>query len=584
VDAGSVLSESVAWVRRNWIRTLIFSVASFVVCWLWNIWLVARAANGGGFADVGKTGSVATAPGSDRFNGLYWLLISTIGFGLFTYGRERGFANAIADIAGLPGSLAKAVTSHPTAAWAMLLWGMAAGLSLGGFMPNAVSATLGAGFVLLALTPVAAIVNNVIIRLFTGIVSSAAPNVTALLAGLAAPFLVMMGEVAGLVFTNLAGLEVLPSLVLAVACGVGAYLFGAAAGKAGPAIGPVAFMFVLLVGLASVGGLAARPAAADDGGWSECVDAKTGKPCRGLSGIRLWWKSPGASVARNEARAGGLYGGAGAVFGAGLGGALGASAKRKGGWHLPGGGFGTHPVAFEGPDATRLLRDRGVIEPAEEGLFRWVGVDGPDGASSALLGSLLGGGRAVRVAVTAKPDADGLVGGDTVRVDAEVLDPSESSTQAAKKLDGDAADGAASGLADMPIEDVLPAEDRFDKTERATGKAGGTAKKRAGAERAAPAAKRPAKAAPAATPPAKAAPAAKRPAKAAPAARPPAKAAPSTTRPAKAAPSATPPGGRKAAGEAAPSRAPRRGATAGRADMPIEDVLPAEDRFDDEEQ
>ncbi len=84
----TLFHESWKWLRKNWIRTLIFSVLSFVIAWAWNVWIMARKLEG----SVAEPGSSTTATAQGHtWNGIYWLLCTTILFGLITYGREKGF-------------------------------------------------------------------------------------------------------------------------------------------------------------------------------------------------------------------------------------------------------------------------------------------------------------------------------------------------------------------------------------------------------------------------------------------------------------------------------------------------------------
>src|SRR5947207_1316621 len=88
-----ILRESGEWLRKNWLRTLIVSAVSFGAAWVWNMWIMAYHL-GGHRVDPGRGGTTATADGH-TYNTIYWLLVTTVGFGLFSYTRERGFKTVL---------------------------------------------------------------------------------------------------------------------------------------------------------------------------------------------------------------------------------------------------------------------------------------------------------------------------------------------------------------------------------------------------------------------------------------------------------------------------------------------------------
>ena len=46
IPFNEALEASVDWLRKNWWRTLIVSAASFIVAWVWNMWLMAYRLEG----------------------------------------------------------------------------------------------------------------------------------------------------------------------------------------------------------------------------------------------------------------------------------------------------------------------------------------------------------------------------------------------------------------------------------------------------------------------------------------------------------------------------------------------------------
>ena len=157
----ALFHESWKWLRKNWIRTLIFSVLSFLIAWIWNVWIMARKLEG----SVAEPGSSTTATAQGKtWNGIYWLLCTTILFGLITYGREKGFRNLLREFFTPPFTFFDNLFKRPRSAIAMGCWGAALALLIGSVVSNAISGLLGLGFLLAAPTALAIVLNNVLIR------------------------------------------------------------------------------------------------------------------------------------------------------------------------------------------------------------------------------------------------------------------------------------------------------------------------------------------------------------------------------------------------------------------------------------
>src|SRR3954464_16043760 len=106
-----VVRECVDWFKRNWWRTLIISAVSFIVAWAWNVYLMAYRLEGHR-VDPGRGGTTATADGHS-YNAIYWMLVTAVIFGLFTYGRERGFRNMIQELMRAPQRIYITLTRRP---------------------------------------------------------------------------------------------------------------------------------------------------------------------------------------------------------------------------------------------------------------------------------------------------------------------------------------------------------------------------------------------------------------------------------------------------------------------------------------
>ncbi len=323
----ALFHESWKWLRKNWIRTLVFSIISFAIAWAWNVWIMARKLEG----SVAEPGSSTTATAQGHtWNGLYWLLCTTILFGLITYGREKGFKNLIHDFVTPPFTFFDNLFRRPRSAIAMGCWGAALALLVGSVVSNAISGLLGLGFLLAAPTALAIVLNNVLIRAWIGAFSAAQPRLRTNATSLANPYAMMFGEAVGaLLAWRMSGalVPVILALILIVLS------FVAVAGGAGKSL-PNPMPLILLIGAGIVAWkvLQAQPARADDGGWSECATA-SGDPCSQLGFFKGWWewrKSAGADVVIRQARVGGTFSALGCLAGCMLGGGLAAVAAAFG--------------------------------------------------------------------------------------------------------------------------------------------------------------------------------------------------------------------------------------------------------------
>ena len=319
ISGRAVINECVRWVKKNWLRTLLFSIISFVVAWVWNTYLMATDLDG----SVPPPGSETTATAEGKgFNGIYWLLLSTVGFGIFTYGRERGFKNLLKDLGGLPRMLAAAFTRQPNMTLAMLLWGMSISLIVGTVITGAMAAVIGIGLIAVAPSGIATILNSIAVRVWTGVLSTAKPQLANQGTNdRANPYLIMLGEAFGMIIVWQLD-SFLPQVFLALLAAVGSYAIVITTSPKPPS---TVTLFLAVLGAAIAWQLAkAGVAFADDGGWVECSNPDTGERCQGITGIITWFGSPGADRLIARGLIGGQFSAVGAALGAILGGALGS--------------------------------------------------------------------------------------------------------------------------------------------------------------------------------------------------------------------------------------------------------------------
>ena len=356
----ALFHESWKWLRKNWIRTLIFSVLSFLIAWIWNVWIMARKLEG----SVAEPGSSTTATAQGKtWNGIYWLLCTTILFGLITYGREKGFRNLLREFFTPPFTFFDNLFKRPRSAIAMGCWGAALALLIGSVVSNAIAGLLGLGFLLAAPTASAIVLNNVLIRGWIGAFSAAQPRLRTNAQGLANPYAMMFGEAIGAIVAWRADGAVVPVVLAVILVVVSFVVVAGGAGK--PLPNPMPLILFVGAGVVAWKVLHATPARADDGGWSECATA-SGEPCSQLGFFKGWWewrKSAGADIVIRQGRVGGTFSALGCLFGCMLGGGLAAiaaafSSSATGG--LGTGAAGATPPASGPPPGSAAGSAHGV--------------------------------------------------------------------------------------------------------------------------------------------------------------------------------------------------------------------------------
>jgi hypothetical protein len=310
--AGQVSVHWRRWLRAHWRMTLVLSVVSFAVGWVWNMYVMAVVLEGSAPPPDSDTASMAEGHNG---NALFWLLLFSVLGGLFTYAWSRGWRMFWSDVASLPGRFSAAVSASPAATLAMLLWGASISLIISTLISTAVSLALGLVLLALAGTPVGVILNFALVRAWRGLSGIVAPDAGRRLGGFVSPVMVTLGEALGLFVHWLFGGWVL-GLIVGFACAVASLLL--------VRVAPAPRTAALLLGFSVIVGvqfLRMRGAYADDGGWSEC-QAADGEPCSGIGGIFAWFGSAGAGEVVARGAAGGASAAIGTVLGVGAGGAM----------------------------------------------------------------------------------------------------------------------------------------------------------------------------------------------------------------------------------------------------------------------
>src|SRR4051794_10074204 len=305
---------AIDWLKRNWLRTLIVSVISFGLAWLWNMWLMAYRLQGHR-VDSGRGSTTATADGKS-YNMIYWLLVTTVLFSIISYGHERGYRTMLQEVVSAPKRIMHSFHENPNVTAGMFLWGMSLSLVVAVVLTQAMSGILALGFIIAAPSFVANILNNFFIRVWRIMLGNFAPQVKEEAGAAASPLTVMLGQGFGMIIAFLFGNFIL-KLLLAIVCGVLSYVVVVVTSKPKPTPAAVIIVVGAALGLVLVF-LHPGRAFADDGGWQECH--YNGHQCsHGLFGFWQWFRSHGANIVIKRSFIGGFGGGLGAILGATLG-------------------------------------------------------------------------------------------------------------------------------------------------------------------------------------------------------------------------------------------------------------------------
>ena len=337
-------------LRHSVSSVLVTAIVGFLAGWLLNIVLMAWRYEGYAVSP----GSPVTGQGSMITGSIFWLVASTMVFGVIGYRRAVGRQRFWADVKSLPGVFSSMLRQDGSGARIHLLWGFAVAMILQQFISPSLAALLGVGVALSIPTLLGRIAMGLATSFFSATAKRIAPAKRVRIPPITAMAVGMLGTVGALLLGFVInGPLPLPGpagwvdirLLIGVGAGVVAWILttrGRASGSA--AMFMLAFASPLLAELASP-----ATAWADDGGWDEC------------GGTLFGWLTCGdggpVTVAILSA-AGGVAAGAGAVLGSGIGAVLG-SAGLVGG--IPSGPDATGGGGSEEPRP----RDEGFTEPTQ---------------------------------------------------------------------------------------------------------------------------------------------------------------------------------------------------------------------------
>jgi hypothetical protein len=342
-----------SWLRANLPAALMAAALATIIGYLANIWLMARKYDG--FAV--PPGSPATGSGNLVPGALFWIIASSILFGVAGYWRAVGTTQFFREVRALPTTIAEIFRQDGRNAIIHVLWGAGVSLVIALVLSPSIGAIAGVGILLAVASPLGQVLAALIFRISTGLLG-------AITSGRATPRPPLQGMLTGFIGAAIAMAATFfvssdsTKAVVAIGCGVLAFVLTRGAAPAQTLL--IALLAFLLVDLVNGG-----PASADDGGWLECELFLGHTPSFG----EYIDMCDGARQVLSNSIAGGVA--------AGIGGPLGLYAGHIAG-NAPrlnppnddgnGGSDGDAPdVIVSGPDAIRILLDEGWIEPVGTG-------------------------------------------------------------------------------------------------------------------------------------------------------------------------------------------------------------------------
>lgn len=312
---GDVGRAMLVWLRRNVPTTVLFALIGAASAWLMNVYVIAQA---GGVNDT--AGTVGTSKGNIGTGMLFWMLASSVVFGVGGYWRSVGTERFKRDVRAFPGTVAATVRTAGVHALGALLWGFAVALLASTLVAPSIAGVLGVGVALSIQSVLGRIASGLLMRVWSTVTTRLAPQRAAKPPPLAAMTVGLLGGAAALVLAFLVTSST-TKLILALAAVAAAVLLPRLRGR-----GSVALLFIVATALGLVILGFASEARADDGGPGDGCPATFGD----------WLNCPGTEKVLTSAGLGGLAGGIGAGLGTALGSAL--------------GGLPSPPTGRPGPD------------------------------------------------------------------------------------------------------------------------------------------------------------------------------------------------------------------------------------------
>lgn len=310
-NLGSVFKGVIQWMKENTLEAVIFAGIGAAVAWVISVYLMAGHFEG---YDV-PPGSPVTGQSNLVSGSLFWIVGSTVAFGVIGYRRAVGSERFWREIRDFPSTVVETFKGDGDNGSVHLLWGFAGCMLATQFLSPSLSAVLAIGFLAAVPSILGDIISELLQRAWGGLMKRFAGEKTTGLVESISMLVVIFGAIAALA---LAFFVTGPYLKLgaAIVAAVLAFLLGRRS-KATPSV------TMLLIVLAAAGfWLHATPASADDGGWQEC-----GGTISGWLGC-----GSGTYIEMRYALSGAAGSGLGAAFGGALGAVLGSvqTPRRRG--------------------------------------------------------------------------------------------------------------------------------------------------------------------------------------------------------------------------------------------------------------
>lgn len=252
------------WLRQNVPEAIVFALLGALLGWLLNV--VMMAIRYEGFAV--PPGAPSTGQSNLISGSLFWLVATTVFFGVISYWRAVGSKQFFREIREFPANIGRVFTRDREKSLVHLLWGFAGAMLATQFVSPSIGAVLAIGLLVAVPSLIGDIIADLLQRIWSEILKVFAPKRRASLT----PSVGMIVGVVGAAIALAVAFFFVGRIVkifLMVAAGVAAFAIGQTRRR--PAAPTPTATAMLIFVLVAAGMLAtAGPARADDGGWLEC--------------------------------------------------------------------------------------------------------------------------------------------------------------------------------------------------------------------------------------------------------------------------------------------------------------------------
>ena len=305
---------TVAHLKKNIPQIAVFAVVGALGSYLVNIYWIAKRYEGTNVT----SGAPVTSGGAFQTGMVFWILASSVIFGMVGHRRAVGGKQFWSDVREFPKSVS-GIFQEDRSGLIHLLWGFAVSIVLTGVLAPSIRGMMAVGVALTIPSILGRILMSYSSRLWSQILRKFNPDKEHPPVPIVAPAVAGFGAAAAMAIGFLVD-DMTTQVVLAIIA-AGAAVFIAQQRKGGKTATPTTLLLAL-VGLGAIAIAIGGPAEAiaDDGGYAECG-----------SSWSEWWDCPGSGQVRDDSRWGGLAGAIGAAAGGGLLPGLAAAASQAAG-------------------------------------------------------------------------------------------------------------------------------------------------------------------------------------------------------------------------------------------------------------